>query len=288
MNTKKIIGNSVAVVILLIGIILMGGIRNATGLGANSGISGALIIYSPFLLSIFIARLVTRRIQGISKGSKEIKTTDLLKKGGPAPDSKPDDQGLDREINKKKTEALLTDKAVCLGNFSLEIPEGDEPVDGYVTINHNTKYSIKISNSDDRPCDAKVEVDGKQVGIWRIPSGKSIALERPAHDTGHFTFYKFDSTDAQKAGLILDDNLGLISVLFKPEKPPVISETKFSMRMAPGGTGLSGKSEQKFKDVKPLDYDEAGFVHIHLRLVCKVDEPRPLTAASTPVPGPIQ
>ena len=124
-----------------------------------------------------------------------------------------------------------------------------------------------------------------------IPSGKSIALERPVHDTGHFTFYKFDSPDAQKAGLVLDDKLGLISVLFKPEKPPVYVDSdniKYSTRNLSGGTGLSGKSEQEFRDVEPLNYDEASFVQIHLRLGCEVDEPRHLTPASTPVPPPIQ
>jgi len=222
--------------------------------------------------------------------TKHNKETDHPEKDGLTANNKPGDQLLDKATNEREYENSLKDKAVHLGDFSVEIPEGDEPVDGYVNINHDTKYSIKLSNFGSRPCDAEVEVDGKMVGIWRIASGKSIVLERPVHDTGYFTFYRFDSTDAQKAGLVLDDNLGLISVLFKPEKTPVYVDSgiKFSVKRVPGGTGLSGKSEQKFKDVEVLDYDEAGFVQIHLRLGCEVDEPRPLTPTSTPVPQPIR
>ncbi|MCI5131036.1 MAG: hypothetical protein D3904_05810 [Candidatus Electrothrix sp. EH2] len=54
-----------------------------------------------------------------------------------------------------------------------------------------------------------------------------------------------------------------------------------------GGTGLSGKSEQEFRTAESLDYDETGFVQINLRLVCKVDQPRPLTPSSTPIPPPL-
>ena len=192
-----------------------------------------------------------------------------------------------RSCIRKNGENPKKEKIMRLGYFSVEIPEGNELINGYVDIDHNIKYSIQLSNSGERPCDAEVEVDGKLVGIWRVPSGSHIALERPVHDTGHFTFYRFDSAEAQKAGLVQSEKLGLISVLFKPEKPPVESDIKYSTRSAPGGTGLSGKSEQKFRDVQALDYDEAGFVQIHLRLGCKADEPRPLTPVSTPVPPPL-
>ena len=291
MNYKKIIGYVAAIVIVLSGTILMVVVQKTANLGPNSGALGALIGYSPFFMSIVLARFVSRRIQGAVKESKDTEKVDLSGKGDSLPDSNATDHELEKSEEKKESKKQQTDQAVYLGNFSVEIPEGNKQVDGYVDIDHNTKYSIKISNAGDRPCDAEVGVDGKQVGIWRLPSGKSVVLERPAHDTGRFTFYKFDSAEAQKAELDLDDNIGLVSVLFKPEKPPVYtdSETKYSIRdFEPGGTGLSGKSEQRFKEVRALDYDESSFVQIHLRLGCKVDEPRPLTLISTPVPPPIQ
>jgi len=94
MNSKKMLGNIVAVVIVLIGIILMGVVRNATGLGANSGISGALIIYSPLVLSFVIARFVSKRIQGVNLDGKDTREADLFKKDELTPNSKPDDQAV--------------------------------------------------------------------------------------------------------------------------------------------------------------------------------------------------
>ena len=197
-----------------------------------------------------------------------------------------------------------------LGNYTVQIQGGLERDNGYVEMTHNTKYTILLSNDSELNSDAVVEIDGKQVGIWRVSSGKSIQIERPVHDTGHFTFYKLDSSESRKIGLVRNDKLGLISVLFKPEKPiiPVdfdlmfddenvdfdgdVEEFDLSMFDEPdsysaGGTGLSGKSEQKFIDVKALDYNEAAFVQIHLRLICKEEQPRPLTPISTQIPPPL-
>lgn len=180
-----------------------------------------------------------------------------------------------------------------LGNFKLEIPQGNENNSGYVVLAHNTKYTIKMSNLGERRCDAWVEIDGKPVGGWRLDSEDSMVLERPVHDTGCFTFYQFGTSEAKKAGLVQSDELGLISVLFKPEKP--YEDNRIMFFYSPyraGGTGLSGKSEQEFSEVNPLrHYDEEGIVRINLRLVCASEEPRPLTPApkisSTPIPPPL-
>jgi hypothetical protein len=184
-----------------------------------------------------------------------------------------------------------------LDNFSVKIQDGKERVTGYVEMAHNTKYMITLSNDSKLDCDASVEIDGKEVGIWRVYAGKNISIERPAHDTGQFTFYKLGSSEAHKIGLTRNDKLGLISVLFKPEKAKkhhefhdagifdvILDDDIPDVSYSAGGTGLSGKSEQQFIDVQPLDYDEAAFVHIHLRLVCNDDEPRPLTPRSTSIP----
>lgn len=62
-----------------------------------------------------------------------------------------------------------------------------------------------------------------------------------------------------------------------------------------GATGLTGKSDQKFKTVADLDYDQTGFIRINTRLVCcdKYDniEPRPLVELnirSNNIPKPIR
>ncbi len=196
-----------------------------------------------------------------------------------------------------------------LGDYAVTIPQGRELDSGYVEIRHNTTYTIALSNYGKLQCDAAVEIDGKLVGTWRLPGvsddererwwqkflgpkNQTITIERPAHDTGKFTFYKLDSPEAQKAGLVRDDKLGLISVLFKPGVPyesfvcydrPTFSR---SSELSPGGTGLSGRSQQKFQTVEPLYYDEKAFVLIHLRLgwCARYDEPRPLTALTSPIP----
>ncbi|MCI5219945.1 MAG: hypothetical protein D3914_12355, partial [Candidatus Electrothrix sp. LOE2] len=160
------------------------------------------------------------------------------------------------------------------------------------------------------------------LGGGGVPSNDSTVIERPTHDTGCFTFYKAGTREAKKAELVRSGKLGLISVIFKPEEEPVIhfnidfedaensnyefdddtdlsldddvaAEDELSLslddeyaeeELEAGGTGLSGKSEQEFHTVQPLDYDETGFVRINLRLVCETDEPRPLTPISTPIP----
>ena len=98
--------------------------------------------------------------------------------------------------------------------------------------------------------------------------------------------------------LVRSDKLGLVSVTFKPEEKlecffDIDDEVDFCLdfdgeeELEAGGTCLSGKSEQEFRAVQPLDYDETGFVRINLRLVCATDEPRPLTPISTPIPPPL-
>ncbi|MCW5212381.1 hypothetical protein VU04_05685 [Desulfobulbus sp. TB] len=204
-----------------------------------------------------------------------------------------------------------------LGNFSVEIPKGKELDSGYVAMKHNTKYALRLSNFGDLRCDAEVEIDSKPVGVWRVSSNDSIIIERPTHDTGCFTFYKAGTREAKKAEVVRSDKLGLISVTFKPEEKIEIDcfldlsldeNVDFCLdcdgedndeldlclslddaeeSLEAGGTGLSGKSEQEFHTVRPLDYDETGFVRINLRLVCETDEPRPLTPVSTPIPPPL-
>ena len=173
-----------------------------------------------------------------------------------------------------------------LYHYSVIIPEGKESNDGYVCLKHGIPYTLELRNEDSSRCDAEVFIDGQRVGLWRVESKKPLRLERPSHDTGRFTFYATGTKEAAKAGIVANDTAGLISVVFKPEArtvridcPPV---------WHPGGTGLSGKSEQRFVSVESIRYEDAAkFVTINLRLVAAADEPRPLFARSTPVPAAV-
>lgn len=107
---------------------------------------------------------------------------------------------------------------VKLNNFGVDIPQGHELDSGYVLMKHNTVYTIVLRNYNSFRCDAAVEVDGKNVGVWRIPQDSCIVLERPIHDEGKFTFYRIDSSEAILSEITKKEHTGLITVLFKPEK----------------------------------------------------------------------
>ena len=200
-----------------------------------------------------------------------------------------------------------------LNNFSLTIHPGKEQPGGYVELEHNTKYIINLRNSNRLRCDAKVEIDGKDIGTFRLNGGRTFRLERPSNDKGCFTFYRLGSEESFKAGLRFADHekAGLISVIFTPEREPEPSQlypkesvyrdasttptagaaagmdVNYTVNYSPGGTGLSGHSNQEFVNVAELDYDYARRTVINIRLVLKNgDEPRPLAQLSTPVPPP--
>jgi hypothetical protein len=214
-----------------------------------------------------------------------------------------------------------------VGNFSLQIPEARERDSGHAEIPHGTVYAIRLGNHTGRQCDAEVVVDGKPVGGFRIDAFGSITLERPAHDTGRFTFYRAGTSEAAAAGEanVATDSRGLVQVTFQPERyrpPPVARsgglrpmsvgpqyevKTSGSLRhmapagaggqmsyggttetcAAPGVTGLSGRSNQSFYNVSSLDYDPAEVVTITLRLVAVADGPRELTPADRGQANPV-
>lgn len=194
------------------------------------------------------------------------------------------------------------------------------PPGGYVEIPHNTPYALILANKRTVRADAHIEIDGKEIGTWRLNAGDTFRLERPANDTGRFTFYKVGTAEAQAAQLSESDpRLGLVKVTFTPERTPrplradvnivlrgqtyptyssptftstndaPVSMTTKSMFQSAGGTGSSGESAQQFISVAALDYDYSQQTVIHLRLVARNgQEPRPLTSFSTPVPPPVR
>jgi hypothetical protein len=185
-----------------------------------------------------------------------------------------------------------------LNDFEVVIPEGDETEVGYVCLKHGTQYSIKLRNYSERlRCNATVKIDGRSVGTWRVDRSDTITIERPVHDSGRFTFYQEGTPEAAKANIRATEELGLISVLFRPEKEkqaslfmagPSIQRMAGPRPFAAGGTGLSGKSSQQFDEAAEIEIDDEKAVTIHLRLVAIQNEPRPLFALETPVPPAVQ
>lgn len=186
-----------------------------------------------------------------------------------------------------------------LNSFSVRIVGGNEQ-GGYVDMQHDQVYSLQMRNDREERCDARVEIDGQHVGTWRIQRRHTINIDRPAKDTGLFTFYRLGSREGAQAALNgASPDLGLVKVTFTPEKtfvplrPSVGKSLDFGnatfglkgAQRSAGGTGLSGRSRQRFSNAGPINYDHAQQTVIQLRLVCTdEDGPRPLTAHSTPYP----
>lgn len=234
-----------------------------------------------------------------------------------------------------------------LNDFSLRVPEGKELPGGYVELEHDTQYTLSIKNNRSVRARAEVFVDGKSLGVFRLRPNYTLRLERPAHDSGRFTFYELGTSEAKAAQLDDGPDIGLVRVVFTPElKTTVVLPESYDWTWHPtypwrpqpywtfdsnvtysggtgsanvtqtrsggsltsandgvrvqhsanyvqcggvsasaGGTGLSGKSDQKFVSVPDLVVDTSQQTTINLRLVCKGDSgPRPLTAFSTPIP----
>lgn len=106
-----------------------------------------------------------------------------------------------------------------LNKFSARI-NGKMEDSGYVEMKHGETYVIVLKNDNNVRCDATVEIDGKDVGTFRIDAKSNIRLERPANESKLFTFYQLGTSEATKSGLgkVDKNDMGLIRVIFKPEK----------------------------------------------------------------------
>lgn len=180
-----------------------------------------------------------------------------------------------------------------LNQFSVVIPEGNETSGGYIEMQHGKQYVVRLRNDRSVACDAHVEIDGKNVGTWRLQARQNATLEHPVHDQGRFTFYRLGSVEAEQAQLSNSPNLGLVKVTFtpgyapRPLSTPMVSYSSYSgqsvMRGA-GGTGLSGHSNQHYGVAREIELDYSQQTVIHLRLIEASNVVRPLTQFSSPVP----
>lgn len=119
-----------------------------------------------------------------------------------------------------------------VGLFSVIIPQGKEKDSGHVLVPHGTVYQLHLKNHhNNRRCDAKVTIDGKDVGTFRIAAFGTVPLERPVHDEGRFTFYRADTPEyaAAAGGDVAPDLRGLVTVVFRPEKAPRLRAARCSL-----------------------------------------------------------
>lgn len=206
----------------------------------------------------------------------------------------------DYQPERKQKRMSEKTETVKVGDFGVGIPEGELRDDAYVVLDHGQQYTLVLENNSWHRADAVVEIDGKEVGKFRVNSASSIELERPADDDGHFTFYEIESEEANSIGLKANQELGLIRVEFRPERfrdslahaGGLTDSIARAGDLVPvgtaGGTGLSGHSDQNFVTVSALEFDPDEVVVIHVRLAGRVrkDAPRPLVGRSRSNPVP--
>ncbi len=117
--------------------------------------------------------------------------------------------------------ALLTTQvsAVSGGGFSLSVQNRADDHRGYVRMDHGAVYSLCFRSDIGRAADAEVSIDGLPMGTWRLSPRRSACIDRPADDTGQFTFYRADSADGYAVGSaqVGRSDKGRVSVRFIPE-----------------------------------------------------------------------
>lgn len=263
--------------------------RNAGYKWWLAGLSGVPLISLPMVIHLLFFKQrgspvpVTGVLNCNQPGSSSVH---LQSAGNNLPKESPEESHAELLIT-ESTEPQLS-SIMKITEFEVEIPEGAKLENGYVEMRHKTQYSLHLKNHRSVPCDAEVTIDGIHVGTWRIASSNEIRIERPVHDTGHFTFFEVGTSEARAAGIQKESTNGLVSVKFKPAK-----EDRDVLRTSPivpytsGATGLTGESSQRFHNATAIDHDEARFFTIHLRLVSRRPDIRPLAPRSTPVPPPV-
>ena len=60
----------------------------------------------------------------------------------------------------------------------------------YYEMEHGSHYTVHGKNTFGRPCRLEVYIDGHKMGKWRVATGGSIALKRPAKKAQKFTFFR--------------------------------------------------------------------------------------------------
>ena len=120
---------------------------------------------------------------------------------------------------------MLVDTSVVHKNgFGVEIISNSSKrvkLEGYdyFSLNHNSEYSIELSNFTPTRCDVMVFVDSEQIGKWRIDALSKIKIERPVDCSRKLTFVKEKSDIAASTGVVAGkEKNGAIVVIFMPEK----------------------------------------------------------------------
>ena len=167
----------------------------------------------------------------------------------------------------------------------------DEPLkandQGAYELAHATLYKVRMVNHHPRlRCDATVQIDGREIGTYRIKPSSMFTLERTAEVKKRLTFYKVDSHQGKEAALDKDNpDLGKIKIIFAQEKSFTSRKLTFDEvdccweadgipnGGSKGGTGLSQASTQSFITVPDIPIAERFTLNLVLTLKENAVEP---------------
>lgn len=170
-------------------------------------------------------------------------------------------------------------------DYEVTIPQAVED-HGYSILKDRQEYSIKITNYGRVRCNAKIQLDGKDIGTFRLEAGQSSNLEHPVQYQNRFVFCVEGTLKARIAGIgdVPPALLGLLKVTFLPEKIE-------SGNVLAGVTGKGSISNQIYGVAEPINVDEDRAATIYLRLVGvtpkSYNPPRPRPRETT-MPPPIK
>lgn len=110
---------------------------------------------------------------------------------------------------------------VQLSDYSVTVLVNNKVVpekEGYVALCDGDNYELKLENNSNASCNAKIVIDGKDQGTFRMFRKGILILERPANESKLFTFVLVKEHGAASGHTAGDVTNGLISVTFTPEK----------------------------------------------------------------------
>jgi hypothetical protein len=147
---------------------------------------------------------------------------------------------------------------------------------GSFKLSHGTEYKVMITNNHSLcQANAKVYIDGKLIGYFRLDTNSNIKIERPDNDqkARKLTFFNINSDEGKAGGLVMSSDLGKIRVDIQKERVCFYAQcmTDDCVDGDVGGTALGRASKQKFYEASHIDVEPEVY-RLEARMVL-VDEP---------------
>jgi len=166
---------------------------------------------------------------------------------------------------------------------------------GSFKLSHGTEYKVMLTNNNSScQANAKVYIDGKRMGHFRLKTNSNTMIERPDDDqkARKLTFFSINSEEGRAGGLVRSSELGKIEVEIQKERDPQVFDSwGWSADCADcvdcgdhrlyaqtdsydgdvGGTALGRASKQKFYTASHIEVEPEVY-RLEARMVL-IDEP---------------